>query len=123
MSYSDYNKKRCKEYYYRTKDNLSDETKQKRREQARLRQRTFYLKNKELIKLRVNLCRIENKEKKEKIKIELEKLNNIITDKEIKIIKSMNLIDYIKQSPRLKMWNKKVSEWTFKDYNKLLSLT
>jgi len=119
MNYSNYNR----QYYLRTKDNLSEEVKQKRREQARLRQKAFYENNKELVKMRIDLCRIESEEKKLIIKTEIEKLNQKITNSEIKFIKSINLSNYIKLNPRLKIWHKKISDWTFKDYNKLILLT
>ena len=95
---------------------------EKIKQQANERQKTFYQKNKKLCQLRVYKTRIKNPIKKELIEIELQKLNNTITQKEIIFIKSLNLITIIKKAPRLKMWNKNLNKWTFKDYSKLQNL-
>jgi len=116
------NKIKCKEYYYRTKNNLSEEVKEKRREQAKVRQKRFYEKNKELCKLRVYNTRIKNANKKETIETKLKKFENLITEIEIKFIKELNLTLVIRKAPRLTMWNKKISQWNFKDFKKLQSL-
>jgi len=116
------NKIKCKEYYYRTKDNLSEEVKAKRKEQARVRALRFYHKNKELCKLRIYNTRIKNQMKKNDIEVKLQRFENLITEKEIKFIKELNLTLVIKKAPRLTMWSKKISQWNFKDYKKLQSL-
>jgi hypothetical protein len=122
MNAQEKNKIKCKEYYYRTKDNISEEVRQKRREQAKVRQKRFYEKNKELCQLRVYNTRIKNLNKKETIETKLKTYENLITDKEIQIIKSLNLVSIIKKAPRLTMWNKKINQWSFKDYSKLQNL-
>jgi len=122
MDAKEKNKIKCKEYYYKTKDTLSDEVKAKRREQCRLRQKRFYEKNKELCKLRVYELRAKNLHIKEHFSKKIKVLNNLITEKEIQIIKSLNLSTLIKKAPRLKMWDKKINLWTFKDYKKLEAL-
>lgn len=116
------NKIKCREYYLKTKDNLSEEVKEKRREQAKIRQKRFYEKNKELCQLRVYQTRIKKLENKELIKTKLQRFENLITESEIKFIKELNLTLVIKKSPRLTMWNKKINQWTFKDFKKLQSL-
>lgn len=115
------NKIKCREYYYRTKDNLSEEVKAKRREQSKIRSKRFYEKNKELCKLRINKTRVKN-EKINEIETKIKHFDNLITQNEIQFIKSLNLLLVIKKAPRLTMWDKKINEWTFKDYNKLQSL-
>ena len=122
MNAREKNKIKCKEYYLKTKDNLSEEVKEKRREQAKVRQRRFYEKNKELCKLRVYKTRIKKLENKEVIKTKLQKYECLITESEIKFIKELNLTLTIKKAPRLTMWNKKISQWNFKDFKKLQSL-
>ena len=122
MNAREKNKIKCKEYYLKTKDNLSEEVKEKRREQAKVRQRRFYEKNKELCKLRVYKTRIKKLENKEVIKTKLQKYECLITEREIKFIKELNLTLAIKKAPRLTMWNKKISQWNFKDFKKLQSL-
>lgn len=122
MNAREKNKIKCKEYYLKTKDNLSEEVKEKRREQAKVRQRRFYEKNKELCKLRVYKTRIKKLENKEVIKTKLQKYECLITESEIKFIKELNLTLVIKKAPRLTMWNKKISQWNFKDFKKLQSL-
>lgn len=122
MNAREKNKIKCKEYYYRTKDNLSEEVKAKRKEQARVRALRFYHKNKELCKLRIYNTRIKNEMKKNDIEVKLQRFENLITEKEIKFIKELNLTLVIKKAPRLTMWSKKISQWNFKDYKKLQSL-
>lgn len=122
MDAKEKNKIKCKEYYHRTKDNLSDDVKEKRREQAKVRQKRFYQKNKELCQLRVYNTRIKNANKKESIETKLKKFENLITESEIKFIKELNLTLVIRKAPRLTMWNKKISQWNFKDFKKLQSL-
>ncbi len=116
------NKIKCKEYYLATKDNLTPEQKERRKETARKAQRNFYYKNKELCKLRIYLTRYTNEFSKEIIENKLKLLDSFITEKEILFIKSLDTISLIKKAPRLTMWNKVLSQWTFKDFNKLLTL-
>lgn len=116
------NKIKSKEYYYRTKDNLSEEVKAKRKEQARIRALRFYHKNKELCKLRVNKTRVNDESKINEIETKIKHFDTFITQSEIQFIKGLNLVLLIKKAPRLTMWDKKINEWTFKDYNKLQSL-
>lgn len=116
------NKIKCRKYYLKTKDNLSEEVKEKRRQQAKIRQKRFYEKNKELCQLRVYQTRVNKLENKELIKTKLQKFENLITENEIKFIKELNLTLVIKKAPRLTMWNKKINQWTFKDFKKLQSL-
>jgi len=123
MDAKEKNKIRCKEYYRKTKGTLSEEVKAKRREQCKIRQRRFYEKNKELCKMRVYEHRAKNQYIKEYLIDKIKGLNNLITEKEIQIIKSLNLTPIIKKAPRLKMWDKKINLWTFKDYKKLEALT
>ena len=122
MNAREKNKIKCREYYLKTKNNLSKEVKEKRREQAKVRQKRFYEKNKELCKLRVYKTRIKNLKNKEVIKTKLQKYECLITESEIKFIKELNLTLAIKKAPRLTMWNKKISQWNFKDFKKLQSL-
>jgi hypothetical protein len=122
MDAKEKNKIKCREYYLKTKDNLSEEVKEKRREQAKVRQKIFYERNKELCKLRVYKTRIKNLENKEVIKKKLQKYECLITESEIKFIKELNLTLAIRKAPRLTMWNKKISKWNFKDFKKLQSL-
>lgn len=127
MDAREYNKKKCREYYYRTKDNLTEEQKERRRETSRLAQKRFYEKNKELCKFRTAEIRLRKKEekliiKKNELSEKRIKFYNLITQKEIQFINSLNLHSLIKKSPRLTMWDKKINEWTFKDFNKLQSL-
>lgn len=119
MDAREYNKKKCKEYYYRTKDNLSEEVKQKRREQAKIRARVFYSLNRELCRNKVQIVRkLDKKEYIEKIK----NLYNKISTEDIKYIRSLNLIELIKKKPRLKMWDKKINDWTYADFYKLKAI-
>lgn len=122
MTTQEKNKIKCKEYYYKTKDNLSLEVLEKRRQQAKIRARKFYYLNKDLCKIRVSLNRYNNQKQKNKLEERMDKLNSLISEKEIKFIKSNNISILIKKSPRLKMWEKQIKLWTHKDFNKLLSL-
>lgn len=122
MNAREKNKIKCREYYYKTKDNLTEEVKAKRREQSKIRSKRFYEKNKELCKLRINKTRVMNNEKINEINSKIKHFENLITQNEIEFIKSLNLFLVIKKAPRLTMWDKKINEWTFKDYNKLQSL-
>ena len=122
MTAQEKNKIKCRDYYYKTKNNLSLEVIEKRRQQAKLRAKRFYLLNKDLCKIRSSLNRYNNQKQKDKLEEKMNKLNSLISEKEIKFIKSNNISILIKKSPRLKIWEKQVKLWTYKDFNKLLSL-
>lgn len=116
------NKIKCKLHYERTKGNLTHEQKERRKESARKAQRNFYYKNKELCRLRIYVTRYRNDIKKQLAENRLTLLDSLITKKEIDFIKALDTIQLIKKAPRLTMWNKVLSQWTFKDFNKLLTL-
>jgi monomeric isocitrate dehydrogenase len=128
MTPDEKHKQRCKEYYRKTKDNLSEETKQKRREQGRIRSYNFYLRNKELCIQRSIESRRKNntytpKPKVIKPKVVVLKKNCKITDAQIKFVKSFDLFLMIKKRPRLRIWDKKISDWNVNDFNKFKKLT
>jgi hypothetical protein len=122
MNAQEKNKIKCKEYYHKTKNNLSEEVKQKRREQTNERVKKYYHRNKELCKLRIYKTRTKKESKLKNIENLLTKYDSLITENEIKLIKRLDLLPIIKKAPRLKMWSKKINEWTFKDFEKLETL-
>ena len=89
-----------------------------RKEKAKM----FYNNNKELCKLRISLFRCNNEKEKEEIKAKLNQMNSIITEVEISFIKSINLRPIMKNNPKLRMWDKDIKKWTFKDFHKLKNL-
>lgn len=110
------------EYYYKTKDSLTDEVKTKRREQAKLRQSRFYENNKELCKLRISLCREKNPDKKQLIQEMINDLSKKISKSDIEFLKSFDLSKIIIQNPELKIWDKEIANWNILDLRKFKKL-
>lgn len=121
MTAREKNIKRCKEYYQRTKDNLTDAQKERRRETARIAQKRFYLKNKDVCIERNSRCRKE----RTKNKILLPKASiakDKISIQRVIELKEINFSTYICKFKRMKIWDKKLIDWTNEDYNKFKKL-
>jgi len=110
------------EYYYRTKDSLTEEVKTKRRQQAKIRSLRFYENNKELCRLRVSLCREKNPIKKQFIQEMINNLNKKISKLDIEFLKSFDLSDIMAKNPRLKIWDKEIANWNILDLRKFKKL-
>lgn len=110
------------EYYYKTKDSLTEEVKIKRRQQAKIRSLRFYENNKELCRLRVSLCREKNPVKKQFIQEMINNLNRKISKSDIEFLKSFDLSKIMTDNPKLKIWDKEIANWNILDLRKFKKL-
>lgn len=117
------NKLRCKLYFQKMKGNLSKETLDKRREQNKINQKIYYERNKELCIQRSRDCRAKKKflnpNYKTKKSISFIEFNRQkINDERVSELKEICFSEYLKKYPTLRLWDKKLIDWTNRDYSR-----